>query len=75
MKAHISRSVPTTSEGLYRIALLLLEVYTVMMSANGFAENTASPIQVTVSETSSLNVTLTIAEPQQPSGVDAWFVE
>jgi Carboxypeptidase regulatory-like domain/TonB dependent receptor len=58
---HVSRSVLTTSEGMYRVPLLLPGLYTVTVSAAGFTENTSRRIQVTVSETSSLNVPLTIA--------------
>ena len=56
-----SRSVTTTSEGVFRVPLLLPGTYTVTVKAPGFAETSSHSIKVTVSETSSLNVTLTIA--------------
>src|SRR3984885_3241026 len=58
---HISRSVMTTSEGVFRVPLLPPATYKVTVKATGYAVNTAPPVQVTVSETSSLNVTLAVA--------------
>src|ERR1700751_3894856 len=57
----LSRTVTTTPEGLFRVPLLLPGTYTVAVAAPGFAENTSHAIQVTVSKTISLNVTLAVA--------------
>ena len=57
---HVSRSVMTTSEGVFRVPLLLPGAYTITVRAAGFAENTSRSIKVTVSETSSLNVFLVV---------------
>ncbi len=58
---HVSRSVLTTEEGVFRVPLLLPGSYAVTVKAPGFADSVTPSIAVTVSETSSLNVTLTIA--------------
>jgi hypothetical protein len=58
---YVSRSVATTQEGLFRVPLLLPGTYTVTVKAPGFADNTSHSIDVTVSETSSLSVTLAVA--------------
>jgi hypothetical protein len=58
---HVSRTVMTTPEGLFRMPLLLPGPYTVSVKAKGFAVNTSHTIEVTVSETSTLNVTLAVA--------------
>ena len=58
---HASRKVETTAEGLYRVQLLQPGHYTVMVTSAGFAPRTSQAIEVTVSETTSLNVSLTIA--------------
>ena len=57
----VSRSVITTPEGVFRVTLLTPGNYSVTIKADGFAEHTSRSIAVTGSETSSLNVTLTIA--------------
>ena len=62
---HVSRSVTTTAKGMFRVPLLLPGAYTVTVSQAGFAPNTSHSIQVTVSETASLNVTLAIAAVNQ----------
>jgi hypothetical protein len=62
---HVSRSVMTTAEGVFRVPLLPPGAYAVTVKAAGFAENTSPSIQVTVSKTASLNVTLTIAGVNQ----------
>jgi hypothetical protein len=58
---HASRKVVTTAEGFYRVQLLQPGDYTVMVTSAGFAAHTSQAIEVTVSETTSLNVSLTIA--------------
>jgi hypothetical protein len=62
---HVSRSVLTTQEGVFRVPLLLPGSYTVTVKAPGFADSVTRSIAVTVSETSSLNVTLTVAGESQ----------
>ncbi len=57
----VSRSVITTSEGLFRVPLLLPGEYAVTVKAAGFAENASHSITVTVSQTSSINVTLAVS--------------
>ena len=57
----VSRSVKTSPEGAFRVPLLLPGTYTLTVNAGGFATNTTRSIQVTVSQTSSVNVTLAIA--------------
>jgi len=56
-----SRSVITTAEGVFRVLLLPPGSYSVTVKAAGFAERTSRSIEVTVSETTSLNVKLAIA--------------
>lgn len=58
---HLSRSVNTTAEGVFRVSLLPPGIYSVTLKAAGFVDQTLHSIPVTVSETSSLNVTLSIA--------------
>ncbi|WP_263356205.1 carboxypeptidase-like regulatory domain-containing protein [Acidicapsa ligni] len=58
---HVSRSVTTTSEGVFRVPLLPPGMYTVTVIATGFSGNTSHSIEVTVSATTSLNVKLAIA--------------
>jgi len=58
---HVSRSVFTKTEGLFRFPLLPPGSYTVTVKATGFAEHRSQSILVTASETSSLNVTLAVA--------------
>ncbi len=58
---HVSRSAVTTPEGVFRVPLLSPGTYTVTVKAKDFQEQTSQPIPVTASETSSLNVTLTVA--------------
>ncbi|WP_263352972.1 TonB-dependent receptor [Acidicapsa acidisoli] len=57
---HLSRTVRTTSEGLFRLPLLPPGTYTATVKAPGFAEKTSRLIEVTVSETASLNLTLAL---------------
>jgi Carboxypeptidase regulatory-like domain/TonB dependent receptor len=58
---HVSRSLRTTSTGVFRVPLLPPGTYSVTVTAPGFAANTSRSIQVTVSETTSMTVTLAIA--------------
>jgi hypothetical protein len=59
---HVSRSVTTTSDGVFRIPLLLPGEYTITAKAPGFAAKTLRSVRVTVSETIALNVALAVAE-------------
>ena len=58
---HISRSATTTSDGVFRLALLPPGMYAVSVKAPGYEVHTSPSVQVTVSETSSLPVTLVVA--------------
>jgi Carboxypeptidase regulatory-like domain/TonB dependent receptor len=58
---YASRVVRATSEGVFRVPLLLPGKYSVSISAPGFVTSTPASIDVTVSETSSVNVTLAVA--------------
>ncbi len=57
---HMSRSAVTTPEGVFRVPLLPPGLYVVTVKVASFNDYVSQPIQVTVSETSSLNVTLTV---------------
>ena len=57
---HLSRSVMTGPEGLFRVQLLLPGQYTVTVKAAGFAVSTTHSIVVTVSEITSFSLTLSI---------------
>ncbi len=56
-----ARSVFTTAEGVFRVLLLPPGSYTVTVKAAGFAERALKSIPVTVSETTSVDVALSIA--------------
>ncbi|MGD0787614.1 MAG: TonB-dependent receptor [Terracidiphilus sp.] len=58
---NMSRSAIATAEGVFHVPLLPPGSYTVTVKAKGFAEHSSQSILVTASETSSLNVTLTVA--------------
>ena len=58
---HISRSAVTTTAGVFRVPLLPPGTYAVTVAAAGFSANTSRSIQVTVGETTSLNVSLEVA--------------
>lgn len=57
----VSRSAVTTTAGMFRVPLLPPGTYAVTVVASGFSVNTSRAIQVTVSETTSLNVSLAVA--------------
>ncbi len=69
-ETHASRHVRTTSEGIYRVPLLPPGSYTVAVTAAGFATGTAREVQVTASETSSVNVMLKVAGASSTVQVD-----
>ncbi|HEY1257277.1 MAG TPA: TonB-dependent receptor [Terracidiphilus sp.] len=58
---HESRSVFTSAEGVFHVPLLPPGSYSITVQAAGFAGHTSRSIPVTVSETSSLIVTLLVA--------------
>jgi len=58
---HVSRSVRTTPEGMFRVQLLPPGSYLVTVNAPGFASFQSQSISVTVSETSRLDVMLAVA--------------
>ena len=62
---HVSRSVSTTSKGIFRVPVLQPGNYDVTVSQPGFAANTVRSVQVTVGETTALNVALIVAGVQQ----------
>jgi hypothetical protein len=68
---HLSRSVKATSEGVFRVPLLPPGRYAVTVKAPQFAVNTSESVQVIVSETTSLNVLLTIASAGESVHVEA----
>jgi hypothetical protein len=57
----VSREVTTSAEGVYRVPLLSPGAYTLEVSVAGFAVDTLHSVQVTASQTTSLNVKLAIA--------------
>jgi hypothetical protein len=62
---HVSRSVTTTSTGLFRVPLLPPGSYAVTVKAPGFAVNISQLVVVTVSQTSSLDIKLAVAGANQ----------
>jgi hypothetical protein len=58
---HASRSAFTSSEGVFRVPLLLPGTYTVTVRAAGFASRISAHVEVTVSETASLSFSLSVA--------------
>src|SRR5580700_500778 len=60
-QTHASREVQTSSEGLFRVPLLVPGTYAVSVSSPGFAGSSATEIPVVSGEVSSINVTLRVA--------------
>jgi len=56
-----SRPVTTSTDGVFRVPLLVPGDYTIKVTAAGFASSTLQSIPVTVSQTSSVRVVLAIA--------------
>lgn len=54
------RSVTTATDGAFRVVLLSPGTYTVAVNASGFSTNILRAIQVTVSETTSMSVILSV---------------
>ncbi len=59
--AGIARHVTTNAEGVFRAPLLPPGQYVVTVTAEGFAASAQLPVEVTVSETSSMRVMLAVA--------------
>jgi hypothetical protein len=70
-ETHLSRVAISSAEGTFRIPLLLPGDYVVRVQAEGFAESVSNVIQVTASETASLNVPLVLASVAQSVQVKA----
>src|SRR5271165_2348819 len=68
---NLSRAARTTDDGVFRVPLLPPGSYAVIVKAAGFADRTVKSIAVTVSETSSLNVTLQVAAAKASVEVEA----
>ena len=65
---NVARKLATTSSGSFVVTLLPPSVYTVIVNAKGFGEGRTSDIEVRVTETTSLTITL------KPSQVSAQVV-
>ena len=68
---HLSRTVKTTAAGFFEVPLLLPGSYVLTVKEPGFAPSTSNPIQVTASETTSINVQLALASVGQNVRVSA----
>jgi len=68
---HATRSAHTSGEGVFRLPLLPPGTYSITVKAAGFAANTSRSIQVTVSETVTLNPILSIASATTSVQVDS----
>jgi Carboxypeptidase regulatory-like domain/TonB dependent receptor len=68
---HISRTVKTNTDGLFFTPLLLPGKYTVSVTAPRFAPSISHSIEVTVSETTTLNVVLAVAQAKSSIRVEA----
>ena len=60
-ETHVSRQVRTSSEGLFRVPLLLPGRYSVSVNSPGFAGSSATEVPVASGEVSSIDVTLRVA--------------
>ena len=65
----VARLAISTTTGVFRIPLLLPGTYAITVSAPGFGVKTSRSIQVTVSETTSVNVALNVAGVNQSLNV------
>ncbi len=68
---HLSRTVTTSDAGFYHVPVLPPGIYAVTVDATGFAQSRSSEVEVTASETTSLNVTLAVASVGQSVQVEA----
>ncbi len=71
LATHEERMAQANSEGAFEIPLLLPGSYVVKVKAQGFAESESNAIQVTASETTSVNVRLAVATLAQSVQVKA----
>ena len=65
------REQTSNAEGRYRFALLAVGRYTLTVEAPGFSKQEQSPIEITVSQTILLNLTLTLATVKESVTVEA----
>lgn len=68
---HLSRTVTTTGIGFYQVPVLPPGTYVVTVDAVGFAQSKSAAVEVTASQTISLNVTLAVATMGQSVQVEA----
>jgi Carboxypeptidase regulatory-like domain/TonB dependent receptor len=68
---HLSRTVKTTAAGFFEVPLLLPGSYVITVKEPGFAPSISNSIQVTASETTSINVRLALASVGQNVRVSA----
>src|SRR3984885_504433 len=68
---HLSRAVKTTAAGFFEVPLLLPGSYVITVKEPGFATSISNSIQVTASETTSINVRLGLASVGQNVRVSA----
>jgi hypothetical protein len=68
---HLSRTVKTTAAGFFELPLLLPGSYVITVNEPGFAPSISNSIQVTASETTSVNVRLALASVGQSVRVSA----
>jgi hypothetical protein len=61
---HVKR-LGSTAAGVFRVPLLLPGKYDIVVTVPGFAVKTSRSVQVTVSETTSVNIALTVASVNQ----------
>ena len=67
---HVSRTTTSTATGGFHVPLLPPGTYDVTVTVPGFAVNVSSAIQVTVSQTASLNVVLAVGVTSQSVQVE-----
>jgi hypothetical protein len=70
-ETHASRSVTSTAGGVFRVPLLDPGVYTVRATAAGFEVNTSHAVEVSVGDTTSLNLTLAVLGARAAIQVEA----
>ena len=68
---HLTRTITTSADGGFRLPLLPAGRYTVTVHAPGFADSATHSVEVTVSQTTPLQVRLAIAEATVTVRVEA----
>jgi uncharacterized membrane protein len=68
---HVSRTTTTGNDGVFRVALLVPDMYTVTVHSDKFSTNISRGLEVTVSETATLNVVMAVAPAQSSIRVEA----